>query len=168
LPAIAHFGALREWQRSGRRVRRIDGLLFGEPVRWPDWPRTLSNAAQALAGDAAWRGPDGPWRRNWLGCLQASEALISWRCSSRMPYRCLRQLLDARAVGRPGANPRIFIWGLLEARLQRADQMVLGGLNEGTWPALVRAPDPWLPAEGATKWALPRSAGNHSHRARLS
>ena len=42
-----------------------------------------------------------------------------------------------------GGHPRIFIWGLLEARLQQADLMVLGGLNEGVWPALP-APDPWL------------------------
>ena len=32
------------------------------------------------------------------------------------------------------AHPRLFIWGLLEARLQHADLLVLGGLNEGTWP----------------------------------
>ena len=41
------------------------------------------------------------------------------------------------------AIPRIFIWGLLEARLQKADLMILGGLNEGVWPSLPR-PDPWL------------------------
>ena len=35
-----------------------------------------------------------------------------------------------------GGHPRIFIWGLLEARLQQADLMILGGLNEGVWPAL--------------------------------
>ncbi|MGI9401164.1 MAG: double-strand break repair protein AddB [Rhizobiaceae bacterium] len=33
-----------------------------------------------------------------------------------------------------GAHPRLFIWGPLEARLQSVDLMVLGGLNEGTWP----------------------------------
>jgi ATP-dependent helicase/nuclease subunit B len=56
----------------------------------------------------------------------------------------LRDAFDGVAV-RPGAggHPRLFIWGLIEARLQRADLMILGGLNEGTWPALP-APDPWL------------------------
>jgi len=34
-----------------------------------------------------------------------------------------------------GGHPRIAIWGTLEARLQTVDLMVLGGLNEGTWPA---------------------------------
>lgn len=40
-------------------------------------------------------------------------------------------------------HPRLSIMGLLEARLVSADLVVLGGLNEGTWPAL---PDtgPWL------------------------
>jgi ATP-dependent helicase/nuclease subunit B len=56
----------------------------------------------------------------------------------------LRQFLDETRVRPPyGGHPRVFIWGLLEARLQQADLMVLGGLNEGVWPALP-APDPWL------------------------
>ncbi|MGQ2930908.1 MAG: PD-(D/E)XK nuclease family protein, partial [Sphingopyxis sp.] len=42
-----------------------------------------------------------------------------------------------------GGHPRLFIWGLLEARLQRADVMILGGLDEGRWPPAV-TPDPWL------------------------
>ena len=37
----------------------------------------------------------------------------------------------------------VMIWGTLEARVQGADVVVLGGLNEGTWPEPVN-PDPWL------------------------
>ncbi len=33
-----------------------------------------------------------------------------------------------------GADRRISIWGALEARLQTVDTLVLGGLNEGSWP----------------------------------
>ena len=40
-------------------------------------------------------------------------------------------------------SDRIRILGTLEARAERADLMVLAGLNEGTWPAHP-APDPWL------------------------
>jgi ATP-dependent helicase/nuclease subunit B len=53
-----------------------------------------------------------------------------------------------------GGHPRIFIWGLLEARLQRADLMVLSGLNEGVWPALP-APDPWLPPQVRATLGMP-------------
>ena len=42
-----------------------------------------------------------------------------------------------------GRHPRLSIWGPLEARLQRADLLVLGGLNEGTWPPAVET-GPWI------------------------
>ena len=46
--------------------------------------------------------------------------------------------------GRGGTeHPRVFIWGLLEARLQTADVMVLGGLVEGVWPPATD-PGAWL------------------------
>ena len=56
----------------------------------------------------------------------------------------LRALMDGIAV-RPNipADPRISIWGPLEARLQSVDRLVLGGLIEGDWPAATRS-DPWL------------------------
>lgn len=40
-------------------------------------------------------------------------------------------------------DPRVLIWGTLEARVQGADLMILAGLNEGTWPE-APARDPWL------------------------
>jgi len=44
---------------------------------------------------------------------------------------------------RTPSHPRIHIWGPLEARLQRPDMVILGGLNEGVWPAPLDA-GPWL------------------------
>lgn len=40
-------------------------------------------------------------------------------------------------------HPRLSIWGPFEARLQRPDVVILGSLNEGTWPEAVD-PGPWL------------------------
>jgi ATP-dependent helicase/nuclease subunit B len=40
-------------------------------------------------------------------------------------------------------HPGIMIWGTLEARVQGADLVILGGLNDGIWPAQP-SPDPWL------------------------
>jgi ATP-dependent helicase/nuclease subunit B len=58
------------------------------------------------------------------------------------------ELFDAiaasRMVRRPGApNARVRIYGPLEARLQNADRVVLGGLVEGVWPPETQS-DPWL------------------------
>ena len=38
-----------------------------------------------------------------------------------------------------GGDGRIAIWGQLEARLQAVDTLVLGGLNEGSWPRRTEA-----------------------------
>ena len=40
-------------------------------------------------------------------------------------------------------HPHIAIWGTLQARVQGADLVILGGLNEGSWPE-APSPDPWL------------------------
>lgn len=44
---------------------------------------------------------------------------------------------------RDAPHPKILIWGTLEARVQGAELLILGGLNEGVWPEMP-APDPWL------------------------
>jgi len=44
---------------------------------------------------------------------------------------------------RDAPRPDIMIWGTLEARVQGADLLILGSLNEGNWPE-APAPDPWL------------------------
>ena len=49
-----------------------------------------------------------------------------------------------RVVRRPEVRDvRVHIYGPLEARLQTIDRIVLGGLNEATWPPETRS-DPWL------------------------
>lgn len=40
-------------------------------------------------------------------------------------------------------HPRVSIWGPFEARLQQPDVVILGSLNEGTWPPSAD-PGPWL------------------------
>lgn len=40
-------------------------------------------------------------------------------------------------------HPKIMIWGTMEARVQGADLVILGGLNDGIWPSSP-SPDPWL------------------------
>lgn len=40
-------------------------------------------------------------------------------------------------------HPDVMIWGTLEARVQGADLIILGGLNDGTWPEAPK-PDPWM------------------------
>jgi ATP-dependent helicase/nuclease subunit B len=42
-----------------------------------------------------------------------------------------------------GQHPRLFVLGLLEARLLHFDHVILAGLNENSWPK-ESTPDPWM------------------------
>ncbi|MEM1064337.1 MAG: double-strand break repair protein AddB, partial [Pseudomonadota bacterium] len=56
----------------------------------------------------------------------------------------LKSILAREEVRDPvRPHPGVMIWGTLEARVQGADLLILGGLNEEVWPA-APAPDPWL------------------------
>lgn len=104
----------------------------------------IRKAIQTLAGDMAWSGAAGRAAAQLFEGLSAAagEGPQDFDPSSLQPM--LRQLLGEIAVRPPqGGHPRISIWGLLEARLQSADLMICGGLNEDVWPADA-APDPWL------------------------
>jgi ATP-dependent helicase/nuclease subunit B len=104
----------------------------------------LREAMSRLAGDAAWSGPAGRAAAETLAALEVAAGQGPERASARQLPALLEALMAPVAVRPPyGQHPRLFIWGLIEARLQHADLVVLGGLNEGTWPALP-APDPWL------------------------
>jgi ATP-dependent helicase/nuclease subunit B len=99
-------------------------------------------AAEALAGDL-WRGGGGPE----ANAFAAEMALAGAGLPAVEPagYSALfRMLMDGVSVRPPyGSHPRLFILGPLEARLQAFDRTVLGGLNEGSWPAAAPA-DPWF------------------------
>ena len=64
-----------------------------------------------------------------------------------------------------GQHPRLSILGPLEARLHHADLIILGGMNEGTWPPEA-AVDPWLSRPMKRDFGLPlpeRRAGLSAH-----
>ncbi|HIC81590.1 MAG TPA: double-strand break repair protein AddB, partial [Kiloniellaceae bacterium] len=118
-------------------------------------------AVEALAATASGSGAE----RLWVGEVGEAAALFSSELqeaaaaapplSPRRYPAALEALMAGRAV-RPrfGLHPRIAILGPLEARLQHADVLVIGGLNEGTWPAEVEA-GPWLSRPMQSAFGLP-------------
>ncbi len=117
--------------------------------------------AEALAATSEARGPARLWAGE-AGTVAANfvaelrEAAGDIPAPGRDAYVAyLTALLSAKVV-RPsyGSHPRLAIWGPLEARLQQVDLVVLGGLNEGTWPAEVE-PGPWLSRPMRADFGLP-------------
>jgi ATP-dependent helicase/nuclease subunit B len=128
-------------------VPMLAPLENGFATRALDLGAALACLREALAtfcGDAVWQGVAGRAAADLFARLERDASLGPQDVSLDAIPALLRLLMDDIAVRPPeGGHPRIFIWGLIEARLQSAQMMVLGGLNEGVWPTLPK-PDPWL------------------------
>jgi ATP-dependent helicase/nuclease subunit B len=123
---------------------------WDEPMPPVERLRAVIACAEALAATDSERGVERLWRDEAGEALSdfVHDALLSFTGLPKVEAEdfsaLMLELLSAVAV-RPrfGKHPRLFIWGPLEARLQQADLLVLGSLNEKTWPA-ESAIDPWL------------------------
>lgn len=103
----------------------------------------LATSHDASGPVRLWAGEAGEAAAGFVADLaEAAEDLPPIAPASYPP---LFEALMAGQIVRPARprHARIFIWSPLEARLQAPDLVVLGGLNEGTWPAEPE-PDPWL------------------------
>jgi len=95
----------------------------------------LAQTMEALGQGAVWAGRDGESAADVLREAIAHGDALGPIAPTAAP-RVLQRLMDGREVApTSGGDPRVAIWGPLEARLQRRDLMILGGLNEGVWPA---------------------------------
>ena len=126
----------------------------------------LRESATLLSGGQIWAGIAGRAAADLLAAVEpAAEHGPAGITPASLP-QLLDQLLGDVAIRPPyGQHPRIFIWGLIEARLQHADLMILSGLNEGAWPALP-PPDPWLAPRIRAELGLPgleRRIGQSAH-----
>jgi double-strand break repair protein AddB len=106
--------------------------------------------ASALAAGPAdtgsgelWEKPAGQKALEQVGELQRSAG--HGGVLAPFDYNNLfRNLLNQAEVHDPTRpHPNIMIWGTLEARVQGAGLVILGGLNDGIWPGTPN-PDPWM------------------------
>jgi len=86
------------------------------------------------ATDAAWRGAEGEAAARMLSGLITDGTGLE-PLSGADFARLISGLVTAEVVRTGGAaHPRLFILGAIEARLARADCMILAGMEEGVWP----------------------------------
>ena len=105
---------------------------------------------ESLARGTAAAGTGALWAENaGISALAvmanlASEAAYGADMSPQDYTNLFTAVLNQGEVRDPALpHPNIMIWGTLEARVQGADLVILGGLNDGSWPKLPN-PDPWL------------------------
>lgn len=115
-----------------------------------DWVSRLRTLAESIASGSQADGSGTLWDkkagREALRIMQDLEAEASH--GGEMTSRDFADLLGAllsqgEVRERDAPHGKIMIWGTLEARVQGADLVILGGLNEGSWPEAAK-PDPWL------------------------
>lgn len=122
-------------------------LLELEGQATPDiWASALIEAANGVATRTDQIGPVRLWTSD--AGRQAGQILdgmaehgASLPATDAKGFLHLLSTLLQGSVVRPsqGKHPRLQILGPLEARLLESDVIILGGLNEGTWPAGVDA-----------------------------
>jgi ATP-dependent helicase/nuclease subunit B len=119
--------------------RRPDGRGLTAKLPLSDWAARTGRALEALCIDergdlaALWSGEAGEQLADLLAEVIETEGQME--ADGPQWIDIVMALTTGGAVKpRSLANPRVFIFGTLEARLQTVDTMILGGLNEGSWP----------------------------------
>ena len=154
------------WWPEARALLAPLGTLDGEKQPLASLLACLRETAQALCGDELWAGPSGRCAAELLAELELEAAANALEVAPDGLAPLLRVLMDEQSVRlQQGSHPRLAIYGLIEARLQTADLMILGGLNEGVWPG-TPPPDPWLAPRIRAELDLPgleRRVGLSAH-----
>ncbi len=150
-----------DWQACLALLARLKAVLsplMNNVVAPAPWAAALSDCLDALSRDQddvvhAFERSDGAMLGALLQEMMASAhgtpvALRDWPAT-------LAGLMQGRSALAPGKpHPRLQILGLIEARLVRADRMILGGLDESVWPPDTRT-DPFLNRPMRTQLHLP-------------
>jgi ATP-dependent helicase/nuclease subunit B len=133
----------------------------GRPLPLREMLQAHLDCAERLAGEGLWSGPEAPVLSEWRDEVTIALASLPQLEVTPDAYPDIFDSLLANAVYRPayGLHPRLQILGAYEARLQQWDRIVIGGMNEGSWPAIAPA-DPWFnrPMRRQIGLALPEEA----------
>lgn len=142
LAELAELDALQKHERAREIVARAQAALaplatlMAQPeVTLSAFAESLAEAAELSAPTSAWLGRDGENAAELLREAIEHGGALGVMAAHAAPRTLLRLAHEREVPPASGGDPRVAIWGPLEARLQRRDLMILGGLNEGVWPA---------------------------------
>ena len=158
----AKFGDAGDRAQVRDLVDRLEQATAGlvAAMAAPATPQALLDATVAAAEKLApaeilWAGEAGEALADALARLRAAwanqPAIDAGDWATLLPTMLAPETIRPRF----GRHPRLAIWGPLEARLQRADFLILGGLNEGSWPPAVET-GPWINRPMRAQLGLPQ------------
>jgi ATP-dependent helicase/nuclease subunit B len=95
----------------------------------------LVTCGEALCGEGLWGQSDGRALSMFVDGLRGAAENADMPLPPRDLPAVLRDAMDRVSVRPPwGGHPRVAIYGLLEARMGRADLVICAGLTEGRGP----------------------------------
>ncbi|EJU12985.1 helicase [Sphingomonas sp. LH128] len=147
---LAPLAARAEGAKLGEWWAGIEAILtplfaLGETEPLDRLLGLIADAAEALCGEALWGGADGRALSAFVEELRGAAGAAGTLLDPREINAVLRDAMDRVSVRPPwGGHPRVSVYGLLEARMSRADLVICGGLVEGVWPGTA-AQDALLP-----------------------
>lgn len=104
----------------------------------------LAVAGEALCGEHLWAREDGRALSSFIEQLRTEARATGTETGKSDLSNILRDRMVLQAVRPPyGGHPRVSIYGLLESRMTRAELVICGWMNEGSWPG-APAVDPLL------------------------
>ncbi|BCH52813.1 double-strand break repair protein AddB [Agrobacterium vitis] len=124
---------------AGHVVAKPDGHHFTTRLSLREWAERTGQVLEAVArtdeGDLAplWANEAGAVLARLLSEIMETDGQLS---ADGPQWIEIVAALTASESVKPKSlrHPRVFIFGALESRLQNVDTMILGGLNEGSWP----------------------------------
>ena len=124
------------WAGVAARLEPCRAFYAAEgPVRLADALAVLVDTAQDFCGNTLWAREDGRALSSFVDDLRMQAGRSDTMIAADDLPNVLFDAMECTAVRPPyGGHPRVSIYGLIEARLTRADLMICGGLNEGVWP----------------------------------
>lgn len=134
-PSSEHaLARLTEAKALGGRLQSLAEAASFKTISLDEAARGLTALVEALAGIDVWAGPDGEAAASLLSQLIEAGASLG-EISAQAFAELVAALLHDQTVRTGGAtHPSLRILGAIEARLVRADRMILAGLEEGVWP----------------------------------
>lgn len=153
--------------RHDALIDRLDAIfsplssMDGKPHSINHWVKShitvmesLSATSQNSGAQRLWTGFEGEALAAFFESVQHFDDITP--PMSQDDYCIFLENMMSGIQVRPpyGTHPRLSILGQIEARMAQADRVILGGLNEGSWPPDTGY-DAWMSRPMRTKFGLP-------------
>ena len=153
-------------------IKPLINAMASKEISFNNLLKTHLIAAESLASSESKTGEEKLWSNEQGEQLKEffDNLILSSKDFTNIDPKEYSGIIEALLIGQKyrkkyGSHPRLSILSPIEARMLNFDLVILGELNEGSWPADIKA-DPWMSRPMRKKFGLPlaeRKIGQSAH-----